>query len=346
MRPASPAAAQRQSTGARPRHRHAAAGHHRLSRLRGTGRGRGQAGHHRASAARRLGLLGRGRGLLAAGAALVGGTLLATVLPASASASGPSYVALGDSYTSGPLIPDQTGAPAGCLRSSHDFPSLVAAAIGASSFRDVSCARARTTNMTSAEGVVLGTNPPQLNALSTATTLVTLQIGGDDVGFSRIVLVCGALSFTDPFGAPCKKHYTSGGTDSLAQAVAATGPRVAAILSAIHRRAPSARVLLVGYPVILPNTGDGCWPLMPVAFGDVSYLRGVELTMNRLLAREAAAYGATYVDTYTDSIGHDVCRAPGTKWIEAIVPTSLAVPVHPNALGEKAMAQQVEAALR
>jgi lysophospholipase L1-like esterase len=279
------------------------------------------------------------------GAMAAGGLLLAALLPAAASAVGPRYVSLGDSYTSGPLIPDLTGRPLGCLRSNHDYPSLVAAAIGTSSFTDVSCVGADTTNMTGPEGVGIGTNRPQLNALTKATTLVTLGIGGNDVGFSDIVLVCAALSLTDPFGAPCKEHYTSGGTDRLARAVAQTGPKVGAVLAQIHKRAPAARVILVGYPVILPNTGRGCWPLVPFAFGDVPYLRGLELQMNRVLASEAAAHGATYVNTYTDSIGHDLCRGPGTRWIEGIVPTSLAAPVHPNALGEKAMARQVLAAL-
>ena len=293
----------------------------------------------------RLGIPVRSRRFLALGVVAAGGTLLAALLPTVAGASGQNYVSLGDSFTSGPLIPNLTGSPVGCLRSTHDYPSLVAAAIRPSSFRDVSCQGADTTNMTRSEGVGLGTNPPQLNALGRATTLVTLGIGGNDIGFSNIVLVCSALSFTNPFGSPCKGHYTSGGTDRLARAVAQTGPKVAAVLAAIHRLAPAARVLLVGYPVILPNTGRGCWPLVPFAFGDVSYLRGVELKLNQMLASEAAAHGATYVDTYTDSIGHDMCQAPGTKWIEGIVPTMLAAPVHPNVLEERAMARQVLAAL-
>ena len=107
---------------------------------------------------------GRGRGFLALGAVAAAGVLLAAFLPAAASVSGPKYVSLGDSFTSGPLIPDLTGKPVGCLRSNHDYPSLVAAAIGASSFTDVSCQGADTTNMTGSEGVLLGTNPPQLNA--------------------------------------------------------------------------------------------------------------------------------------------------------------------------------------
>ena len=293
----------------------------------------------------RRGILIRGRRFAVVGAAMAGGLLLAALLPAAASAGGPVYVSLGDSFTAGPLIPDQHGSPADCLRSSHNYPSLVAAAIGASSFTDVSCSGATTANMLASQSVILGTNPPELNALSPATTVVTLGIGGNDLNFAHVVIGCSALSFTNPFGSPCKKHYTSGGPDRLALTVTRTAPKVAAVLQDIHQRAPAARVLVVGYPVVLPNTGHGCWPLVPVAFGDVSYLRGIELKLNSMLASEAAAHGATYVNTYTDSIGHDVCQAPGTKWVEGIVPTSFAAPVHPNALGEKAMAREVLAAL-
>ena len=56
--------------------------------------------------------------------------------------------------------------------------------------------------------------------------------------------------------------------------------------------------------------------------------------------------GATFVDTYTPSIGHDACQHSGTKWVEGLIPTSAAVPMHPNALGEQAMAREIVAALR
>ncbi len=255
------------------------------------------------------------------------------------------YVSLGDSYTSGPLIPDLTGSPAGCARSTHNYPSLVAAATGAAAFTDVSCQGADTTDMTHSESVPLGTNPPQDSALSPSTTLVTLQIGGNNINFINIIINCTTLSLTDPFGAPCKKHYTKGGTDQLKEAIDATAPKVAADLQGIHADAPNARVLLVGYPVIMPNSGNGCWPEVPIAAGDVPYLRGVEQELNAMLATEAAANNATFVDTYTVSIGHDVCKPTGVKWVEGLIPTSPAAPFHPNALGEKSMAQQVLAAL-
>jgi lysophospholipase L1-like esterase len=277
--------------------------------------------------------------------ALAAGALLVTVLPAAAVAStGASYVSLGDSYASGPLIPYQTGLPSACLRSTRNYGSLVAAALSAASFSDVSCAGATTADMTAPQPVALGVNAPQLNALSASTTLVTLDIGGNDLGFASIIIACTGLSLTSPLGSPCKKLYTAGGTDQLAQLVAQTGPKVAAVLAGIHQRAPQARVLLVGYPDVLPNTGHGCWPAVPIAYGDVPYLHGVETELNAMLASEAAAGNATFVDTYAGSIGHDFCQRPGVKWVEGLVPTSPAAPVHPNALGEEAMARQVLAA--
>jgi lysophospholipase L1-like esterase len=290
------------------------------------------------------------RGLVA----VAGGSLLVIALSGTAGAgvagppgSGgpPHYVALGDSYTAGPLVPDQTGSPAGCLRSTHSYPFLVAAGTGAGTFTDVSCQGATTADMTRSQSVPLGTNPPQDNALSAGTTLVTLQISGNDIGFSDIIVHCTTLSLTDPFGSPCKDHYTSGGTDRLRAKINAAAPKVAADLQGIHAGAPNARVLLVGYPVILPNSGDGCWPVVPIAFGDVPYLRGVEKALNAMLAAVAAANNATFVDTYTASIGHDVCQDPGTKWVEGLIPTSPAAPFHPNRLGEQEMARQVLSAL-
>jgi hypothetical protein len=279
-------------------------------------------------------------------AVLAAAILLLMVLPAAAGAgSGPSYVSLGDSYTAGPLIPKQTGNPPGCLRSSRNYPSLTAAAIGASSFTDASCSGSTTADMTAPQQVAGGTNPPELDSLSPGTGLVTLGISGNDIGFIDIVINCATLSATDPAGSPCKNHYTAGGTDQLAQAIDQTGPKVAAVLQAIHQRSPHARVLVVGYPDLLPDTGHGCWPVVPIARGDVPYLRGVALELNQMLSNEAAANGATYVDTYRDSIGHDVCQPPGVRWVEGLVPTSPAAPMHPNALGEQAMATQVIAAV-
>lgn len=269
----------------------------------------------------------------------------ATQAAQSTALSGP-MVALGDSYAAGNLIPTSpTGTPAGCLRSTHNYSGDVRADIGASSYVDAACSGATTADMTQSQSTAVGTNPPQFDALAANDSVVTLTIGGNDIGFSSIIEECTKLSVTNPFGNPCQKHYTAGGTDQLAAAIAAAGPKVAAVLQGIHSRAPQARILLVGYPDILPNTGTGCWPVVPLAHGDVPYLRSTEIDLNQTLAQEAAANGATFVNTYTATIGHDVCQSPSVKFVEGLVPTSPAYPFHPNQKGQQAMASQVLAAL-
>jgi lysophospholipase L1-like esterase len=284
----------------------------------------------------------RARATAAAGAALI--LTAATVTTAAADASTGKYVALGDSYVAGPLIPDQSGGL--CLRSDRNYPSLVAAAIGSSSLSDASCSGATTDDLAQAQtdaGITV--NAPQLDSVTSDTRLVTLGIGGNDIGFVNIIITCATLSLTNPFGDPCTAHYTSGGSDQLAALIDATEPKVATALQAIKQRAPQARVLVVGYPDILPEHSNGCWPLEPIAYGDVSYLRTTEKELNAMLATAAAQNGAEYVDTYTPTIGHDICQLEGVKWIEGVIPTAPAAPVHPNAEGEEALANIVEAAL-
>jgi hypothetical protein len=129
-----------------------------------------------------------------------------------------------------------------------------------------------------------------------------------------------------------------------ARIVAAT-PKVTAVLQAVRRAAPGARVVVLGYPAILPDSGYGCWPVVPIAYQDVPYLRGVEKSLNAMLASAAGANGATYADVYTPSIGRDTCKSSGTRWVEGLVPQNAAAPFHPNARGEQGMATAVLAKL-
>ena len=287
--------------------------------------------------------MGRNRLLLAAAAATCVAAV-AVVLPAgpaSAQTAG-RYVALGDSYTAGPLIPNQSLSPLGCLRSDQDYPAEVQRALGFASFADVSCSGADTGDMTSPQGVSPGPNPPQFDALTPATTVVTLGIGGNDVGFSGIIESCVTLN---PFATPCRDRYVVNGVDELAGRIQATAPKVAGVIQGIHQRAPGATVFVIGYPAILPDTGFGCWPSLPIGWNDVAYLRATEKRLNSMLSAQAAANGAVYVDTYGPSIGRDACRSSGTRWVEPLVPANPAAPVHPNARGMDGMAAVVRAAI-
>lgn len=276
------------------------------------------------------------------GAALGGCALVAaSTTPAAAHGGGhggdrgTSYVALGDSYTSGPLIPTQVDAD--CARSDHNYPSLVAAAREVTAFKDVSCSGATTAQMWQTQG----TNGPQLDAVQRDTDLVTVQIGGNDMGFGSIIATCAGLSSKDLTGDPCRQYYTASGIDQLVLAVARTAPKVDKVLRAVRARAPHARILVVGYPDLLPDDGSGCYPTVPFAAKDFPYLRDTEKRLNLVLRLVAAWNGARYVDTYGPTVGHDMCKAPADRWIEPLRPASPAAPAHPNAKGEAVMAQAV-----
>ncbi|PXY27503.1 SGNH/GDSL hydrolase family protein [Prauserella muralis] len=273
-------------------------------------------------------------------------TLLAATATASASATETvrprHYVALGDSYTSGPLIPLQRLNPFGCFRSTANYPSLVARTVGPARFTDVSCAGADTTHMTRAQQVTLGRNAPQFDALRADTDLVTLGIGGNDHGvFGRIVGTCPELRDSDPTGAPCQEHFTVDGVDTIKAAIAGTERNVAAVLAGIHERSPRATVLVIGYPRIAPPTGT-CPDVLPFADGDYVWLNSVEETLNAALEKAVAEDGgATFVDMYPASLGHDAC-AGRAAWIQGKNTDPLAAAsYHPRRSGMAGVAAEV-----
>jgi hypothetical protein len=100
-------------------------------------------------------------------------------------------------------------------------------------------------------------------------------------------------------------------------------------------------VYVVGYPSILPAKGTDCGRDLPIAAGDVTFLRQKQQELNTMLGERARAAGATYVDTFTPSTGHDACSPAATRWIEPLNPSSPAAVVHPNEHGERGMATAV-----
>jgi len=292
-----------------------------------------------------------------------GGTAAAPAAAKSASAAARgsaaltqgSYVALGDSYTAGPDIPDQDSTPAGCQRSSQNYPALVAQSLGfaASRVRDVSCSGATMADLTGAQSTSGGDNAAQLDALSASTTLVTLGIGGNDVDFASVLTRCvevdlvPALIGSAASGAsPCKSYYTSGGTDQIEQKIQTAATSLASVLSQVSERAPHAGVFVVGYPDLLPASGSGCASSLGITSADLVFLNQEELRLNTMLEVNAKAAGAVYVDTYTPSQGRDACADQTVRWIEPLVPASPAAPLHPNVRGEQGMADAVLSAVK
>jgi lysophospholipase L1-like esterase len=257
---------------------------------------------------------------------------------AGAAEAAPRYTALGDSYAAGPLIPTPLS-PLGCLKSSNNYGRIAQRTLAFAEYGDATCSGARTDHMTATQNVSPGPNPPQFNSLSADTQLVTLTIGGNDIGFSDLAQDCVSVL---PFGSPCRDRYTRGG-DQISARIAATAPKVAAVLQGIHTRAPLAKLLVVNYSAIFPHSGNGCWPRMPVTPADVRWLREKQVQLNTMLAQQAGLNGATIVDVYGASVGRDACAGSGTRWVEPYIPGNAAAPLHPNLRGMQAMAAMVVA---
>jgi len=85
---------------------------------------------------------------------------------------------------------------------------------------------------------------------------------------------------------------------------------------------------------------------VPITNGDIAYLRGIELQLNAMLATDARAASASYVNTYTPTIGHDFCQRESVRDVEGLLPGSWTLPFHPNARGQTAIAAAVLAALQ
>ncbi|MFT4394530.1 SGNH/GDSL hydrolase family protein [Gordonia lacunae] len=247
------------------------------------------------------------------------------------------HVNLGDSFSAGTGVsPLEADSPIYCQRSSKNYAHVVAEDEDYD-LTDVSCAGADTGDFREAQhqGV-----PPQLDALDDDTDVVTLMIGGNDKQtYGRAIRLCSELADVDRSGAPCTDRYGSSLIDPVAADIY---PAVRQALRDVRDRAPDARVLLVGYPWLLPPT-VGCYPAMRLAEGDVPMIRELQTALNTYGRRAAEDEGVEFVDMSQVSEGHDAC-AGDRRWIEPMT-TSGPGAVHPNEQGQAAIAEQVRKAL-
>jgi lysophospholipase L1-like esterase len=249
------------------------------------------------------------------------------------------YVALGDSFTSGPYVPT-TDLAGGCFRSDHNYPSLLARRLGIEDFVDVSCAGARTRDLPHRQLTLPGARvPAQLDALDADTTLVTVGIGGNDFDlYSHLSSTCLQLRRSDPTGSPCRTTMTSGSRDLVAT-TDRIGRHVARVLRLVADRAPAARVVLVGYPRVAPSHG-ACPDLLPYATGDVGFGDEVLRGLNTAMHRAADRAGAEFLDMYAASRGHDVCS--DQPYVNGVhTDQQRAAAFHPFPRGMRAVADQL-----
>ncbi|MGW6709416.1 SGNH/GDSL hydrolase family protein [Streptomyces sp. NPDC054956] len=244
-----------------------------------------------------------------------------------------SYVALGDSYSAGSFVRPWNAD--GCGRSEQDYPHQAARRLKLR-LTDVTCSAAEVrAGLLGSQSELKGppsvpppggwaAKPAQVGAVSASTDLVTVGAGGNSVGFADIVETCvkrGLASFGT--GTPCTDHYARGEAASRLDArFTALEADFSGLLKEIRRRAPHAKVAVVGYPAVVDEAAGcdwGSWhQLGTVTKGDMPWLDGLERRLNNLLREQAGRSGAVYVDTYTSSTGHGVCATGERRWMYGI----------------------------
>ena len=258
------------------------------------------------------------------------------------------YVALGDSYTSSTgfsMVPDQTYVPLGCAQSVSDYPHQVAALLKVPTFRDASCGGATTNNFAGTQSTQAGTNPPQFDRITPTTDLITIGIGGNDIGLVGLAQECLQSTLIS-----CKSNHVKNGVDDVSVKIAAVQPKIeAAITGARARAAKKARIIVVNYLEAMPDNEKGCYPFVPVSPADAEWFTQKYKEMNAMLAAAAAAKKAEVADTYGPTIGHSACELPNVRYVETFQVISInpavnvAAPLHPNQAGANAQTQLVYA---
>jgi lysophospholipase L1-like esterase len=238
------------------------------------------------------------------------------------------YVALGDSFSAGPLIGTMRTDPAGCARSRDNYPAFLADWLDVASYTDVTCSAATTADLYARMRMFDGnTTRPQLDAVTADTDLVTIGMGGNDFGIYDSLIRC-----QDGTLATCPVATL----EADARKVAGNVERA---VRRILKRAPEASVYVVGYPDILPTEGTcAAVGASPEVLGPVTRVAGL---LNDSLEKGARAAGATYVDLEAVSEGHDVC-AKGRAWVNGPkFRVGIAAPFHPKINGMRAVAATV-----
>ena len=280
-----------------------------------------------------------------------------TITHAAAPVAGSTYVALGDSFSSGNgsgIVPGQpienqfvydpatNTSTNQCLRSSIAYPANISRTYRLS-LKNVSCGGADTTTVMSTGQFG---EAAQINAVTSDTKLVTLTIGGNDIGFVNMVSCIVSSECT----------ATSPSVVATTTALTTLPGKLDTVLSTIKSKAPSAHVLIGGYPQIVSAPGlpaFGCQPWLSV--GEQTIATNIETQVNSVISAAATRNGVTYVDPTAagspfltrDILGQptDACSLGALRQINGIRVDFNAGSFHPNAYGQNSYTKLFSAAL-
>ncbi len=241
-------------------------------------------------------------------------------------------VALGDSFSSGEGAPPYDANPKGCNRADAGWARRLHRDVADIRSLDLrACSGATVKDVLSRTGK--GGGAPQLPATpDPSVTLVTITVGGNDVGFGAIVATCFILS--------CASVPGSGlfhiALDQLATALDSN------LYPAIARAYPKARIVHVGYPRLTPPVGQAIHDCAWLSSDEQPATAQIVAELDQTIQAAATRAHVTYVDTTDAFAGHELCS--GSSWVN---PVSLSgqSQAHPTAAGQEALERAVAAGL-
>lgn len=238
--------------------------------------------------------------------------VLAAPAASAAVVAGESYVALGDSYASGVGAGSYTAESGNCKRSSKAFSQLWANTHAPVSYVSAACSGATTADVTN----------NQLSALSSGTSLVSMAIGGNDVGFASVLQNCVLWSTTT-----CVNAVNA--AEDLARSI--LPGRLDTLYSAIQGRSPSADVVVLGYPRFYDTSVSFCLGLSTTSRNKIN--EGADV-LDGIIATAASNHGFAFADVRPSfAAGHQICNG-GASWLHALEVIDVTSSYHPNAAGQ------------
>ena len=267
---------------------------------------------------------------------ILGATILLALagISGSAAAAGERYVSMGSSYAAGPGVGQRDTASGGCGRSLTNYARTVAQKHHLD-LVDVACSGATTENI-----LVRGQHgfPAQIEAVTPDTRLVSILIGGNDIGYVG-----------DLFGFSCrsegKGNCKVSDTAQLEQRFAALPASLDRVVAAVRQRAPQARIVLVGYLPAVPEDAAKTCAALPLARDEAQRMRATMTRLTQVFEAAAKRNRIALVQASALGAGHDACAADNyiTGYRPARVPSwDEPVGYHPTQAGMDRVAAEID----
>ena len=243
---------------------------------------------------------------------------------------GAGYVALGSSFAAGPGISEQLGT---CGRSDHNYSNLVATALNLT-LTDVSCNGATIDNI---RNTPQRDTPPQIDAISADTALVTVTIGGNDINYTSSTFACSGTAESERCTANLDRATINNNLSLLPG-------ELGAMLDEIKAKAPQAIVVLVAYPRVFPFDAINCSEL-ELSAEDTAYLADLGQKLEGVFVSVTSNRQVAIADAYVGAAGHGPCVSPADRWVNGANVAESGIRYHPTAQGHIEMARLVLATL-